>query len=56
MMNNLKPYFKLENVIDGAVQRIAERLYDLKFEEIDTIDKYHDDVLTYKVTDLKMAI
>jgi len=48
----LKPYFKLENVIDG-VFTIAERLYDLKFEEIDTIDKYHEDVLTYKVTDLK---
>ena len=46
----LKPYFKLENVIDGAFI-IAERLYDLKFEEIDSIDKYHDDVLTYKVTD-----
>lgn len=48
----LKPYFKLENVING-VFTIAERLYDLKFEEINTIDKYHDDVLTYKVTDLK---
>ncbi|WP_047545249.1 M3 family metallopeptidase [Psychroserpens sp. Hel_I_66] len=48
----LKPYFKLENVIDGAFT-IAERLYDLKFEEIDTIDKYHKDVLTYKVTDTK---
>ncbi len=48
----LKPYFKLENVIDG-VFTIAERLYDLKFEEIDSIDKYHEDVLTYKVSDLK---
>lgn len=48
----LKPYFKLENVIDG-VFTIAERLYDLKFEEVDKIDKYHEDVLTYKVTDLK---
>ncbi|MEM6517029.1 MAG: M3 family metallopeptidase [Bacteroidota bacterium] len=48
----LKPYFKLENVIDGAFI-IAERLYDLKFEQIDDIDKYHEDVLTYKVTDLK---
>ncbi|MFD2915973.1 M3 family metallopeptidase [Psychroserpens luteus] len=48
----LKPYFKLENVIDG-VFTIAERLFDLKFEEIDTIDKYHEDVLTYKVTDNK---
>jgi len=48
----LKPYFKLENVIDGAFT-IAERLYDLKFELIDDIDKYHNDVLTYEVTDLK---
>ena len=48
----LKPYFKLEKVIDGAFA-IAERLYDLKFEEIDTIDTYHEDVLTYKVTDIK---
>lgn len=46
----LKPYFKLENVIDGAFT-IAERLYDLKFEKTDTIDTYHEDVLTYKVTD-----
>lgn len=48
----LKPYFKLENVIEGAFT-IAERLYNLNFELIDTIDKYHEDVLTYKVTDLK---
>ena len=48
----LKPYFKLENVINGAFT-IANKLFDLKFEEIDTIDKYHDDVLTYKVTDSK---
>ena len=48
----LKPYFKLENVIDGSF-KIAEKLFDLHFEEIDTIDKYHDDVLTYKVTDSK---
>jgi len=46
----LKPYFKLENVIDGAFT-IAERLYDLKFEQIDSIDKYHKEVRTYKVTD-----
>ncbi len=48
----LKPYFKLENVIDGSF-KIAEKLFDLHFEEIDTIDKYHDDVLTYKVTNSK---
>ncbi len=48
----LKPYFKLENVIDGSF-KIAEKLFDLHFEEIDIIDKYHEDVLTYKVTDSK---
>jgi len=48
----LKPYFKLENVING-VFTIANKLFDLNFEEIDTIDKYHEDVLTYKVTDSK---
>ncbi len=46
----LKPYFKLENVVDG-VFTISEKLYDLKFTEIHTIDKYHKDVKTYKVTD-----
>ena len=46
----LKPYFKLENVISGAFT-VANKLFGLKFEEIDTIDKYHKDVLTYKVTD-----
>jgi len=46
----LKPYFKLENVIDGAFT-VAEKLFGLQFEEINTIDKYHEDVLTYKVVD-----
>ena len=52
----LKPYFKLENVIDGVFQ-VANKLFGLRFEEIknkeaiDYIDKYHEDVLTYKVTD-----
>jgi peptidyl-dipeptidase Dcp len=45
----LKPYFKLENVINGSFI-IAEKLYGLQFEEIHDIDKYHDDVFTYKVT------
>ncbi|MBD0834290.1 M3 family metallopeptidase [Aestuariibaculum suncheonense] len=47
----LKPYFKLENVINGAFT-VAEKLFGLQFEEINTIDKYHDDVLTYKVTNI----
>lgn len=46
----LKPYFKLENVIDGVFE-IANRLYDLNFEEVSTIEKYHPDVKTYNVTD-----
>ncbi len=46
----LKPYFKLEHVIDGAFT-VAKKLFGLNFEPIDTIDKYHDDVITYKVTD-----
>ena len=46
----LKPYFKLENVIDG-VFKIAKRLFKLSFKEIDTIDKYHEDVKTYSVFD-----
>ncbi len=46
----LRPYFKLENVIDG-VFTISNKLYDLVFEEIHDIDIYHDDVKSYKVTD-----
>ncbi len=47
----LKPYFQLENVIDG-VFTIANKLYDLEFKEIFDIDTYHKDVKTYKVTDI----
>ncbi len=46
----LKPYFKLENVIAGAFT-IAHKLFDLNFEAVTTIDKYHEDVKTYNVTD-----
>ncbi|WP_299522056.1 M3 family metallopeptidase, partial [uncultured Lutibacter sp.] len=46
----LKPYFKLENVIQG-VFTVSNKLFDLQFEEINTIDKYHEEVKTYKVTD-----
>ncbi|MBJ2174936.1 M3 family metallopeptidase [Aureibaculum sp. A20] len=45
----LKPYFKLENVIDGAFT-VANKLFGLQFKEVDTIDKYHKDVKTYEVT------
>jgi Zn-dependent oligopeptidase len=48
----LKPYFKLENVISGAFT-VAKKLFDLSFEEIKDVDKYHEDVLTYKVVNSK---
>tara|TARA_R110001632_G_scaffold18408_3_gene57027 strand:- start:1145 stop:3163 length:2019 start_codon:yes stop_codon:yes gene_type:complete len=44
----LKPYFQLENVINGAFT-IANKLYDLSFEEVFDIQKYHKDVKTYQV-------
>ena len=46
----LKPYFKLENVING-VFKVAENLFDLQFEEVSDIEKYHDEVKTFKVYD-----
>jgi len=46
----LKPYFQLENVLNGAFT-IAGRLYGLTFTEIFDIDKYHEEVTTYEVKD-----
>ena len=46
----LKPYFKLENVIDG-VFKVAEKLFGLKFTEVYDIDTYHEEVKTFRVTD-----
>ncbi|RXG12642.1 peptidyl-dipeptidase Dcp [Leeuwenhoekiella aestuarii] len=48
----LKPYFKLENVIDG-VFTVAKKLYRLRFVEVFDIPKYHKDVKTYQVFDDK---
>ena len=48
----LKPYFKLENVLDGVFQ-ISTKLFNIHFKEINTIDKYQEDVKTYKVTNSK---
>ncbi|EHO04970.1 M3 family metallopeptidase [Myroides odoratimimus] len=45
----LKPYFQLENVLDGAYQ-VANKLYGLVFTEVQTIEKYHADVRTFEVT------
>ena len=48
----LKPYFQLENVIDG-VFTVANKLYDLQFKEVQNVDKYHEEVKTYRVTNAK---
>lgn len=45
----LKPYFKLENVLNGAFT-VAEKLFGLHFTEVFTVDKYHTDVQTFDVT------
>ena len=46
----LKPYFQLENVLNGAFE-VANKLYGLIFTEVHNIDKYHKDVQTFEVTD-----
>ena len=50
----VKPYFKLENVRDGAFE-VARKLYGIKFEEID-VPVYHADVSAYEVTDVDDSI
>ncbi|WP_313803550.1 M3 family metallopeptidase [Flavobacterium sp.] len=48
----LKPYFKLQNVQNGAFE-VAKKLFGLNFTEVFDIDKYHEDVHTFEVTDEK---
>jgi len=48
----LKPYFKLENVLNGAFT-IAEKLFEITFKEVFDIDKYHEDVQTFEVLDFE---
>ncbi len=44
----LRPYFKLENIIDGAFG-VATKLYGITFEERTDIPKYHEDVKIFEV-------
>ena len=46
----LKPYFKLENVIEGAFA-VANKLFGLTFKKVDNIEKYYPEVETYEVYD-----
>lgn len=44
----LRPYFKIENVIDGAFG-VATKLYGLKFVQQKNISVYHPDVKVFEV-------
>jgi peptidyl-dipeptidase Dcp len=46
----LRPYFKLENVVDG-IFNVAKKLYGINFKEVFNIPKYHEDVRTFEVYD-----
>jgi Zn-dependent oligopeptidase len=46
----LKPYFQLDKVLAGAFE-VANKLYGISFNKIDTIDTYHEEVDTYEVKD-----
>ncbi|HEY0091773.1 MAG TPA: M3 family metallopeptidase, partial [Flavobacterium sp.] len=48
----LKPYFKLENVLNGAYT-VAEKLFGITFKEVFDIDKYHEEVQTFEVLDFE---
>ncbi|HWR51412.1 MAG TPA: M3 family metallopeptidase [Bryobacteraceae bacterium] len=48
--NQLREYFTLDNVRDGAFQ-VANRLYGLTFVERTDIPKYHPEVKTFEVKD-----
>ncbi len=47
--NEIKPYFKMENVREGVFM-CAEKLYGLKFKKIDNVAVYNPEVETYEVT------
>ena len=48
----LKPYFQLENVLNGAFT-IAKILFGITFKEVFDIDTYHKDVQTFEVLDFE---
>ena len=48
----LKPYFSLQNVLQGAFT-VSNKLYGLNFKELLDVDTYNEEVKTYEVTDDK---
>lgn len=45
---DLRPYFKLENVVEGVFEH-ARRLYGLTFKENNSIPVYHPEVKAYEI-------
>ena len=48
--SELRPYFKLENVIQGSFD-VANKLYGITFEELDDMPKPHPDAFVFEVFD-----
>ena len=48
--NETRPYFKLENVLDGLFQ-VVNKLYDISFTEIKDIPKPHEDAMAFECKD-----
>ena len=46
----LKPYFKLENVIDG-IFLVAKKLFGLRFNQLNNIPTYQEELKVYEVVD-----
>ena len=47
---SLKPYFSLERVFQGVLD-VSARLFNLSFQEIEGLEKYHEDVRHFEVKD-----
>lgn len=48
--NETRPYFKLENVLDGLFQ-VVNKLYNISFTEIKDIPKPHEDAMAFECKD-----
>ena len=46
----LKPYFSLDNTRNGIFQ-VTEKLYGLKFKQLNDVPKYHNEVTVWEVTE-----
>lgn len=48
--NQMQAYFSLENTREGIFM-VTEKLYGLKFEQLNDVPVYHEDVTVWKVTE-----